>query len=105
MIASRRTSYTAAPARAPRVREMGESALAIARILAYKHRGRQLCYELLMRTRQLGSTGPTVSLFGLGCMGMSGMYGPSDEQESIATIHAAIDAGVNLLDTGDYYGM
>ena len=37
-------------------------------------------------------------------MGMSGMYGPSDERESIATIHAALDAGINLLDTGDYYG-
>ncbi|HUR82220.1 MAG TPA: aldo/keto reductase, partial [Thermoanaerobaculia bacterium] len=41
----------------------------------------------------------------LGCMGMSGMYGASDENESIATIHAAIDAGINLLDTGDFYGM
>jgi len=41
----------------------------------------------------------------LGCMGMSGMYGPSDNAESIATIHAALDAGVNLLDTGDFYGM
>jgi aryl-alcohol dehydrogenase-like predicted oxidoreductase len=41
----------------------------------------------------------------LGCMAMSGMYGPSDENESIATIHAALDAGVNLLDTGDFYGM
>ena len=37
-------------------------------------------------------------------MGMSGMYGPSDERESIATIHAALDGGINLLDTGDYYG-
>ena len=41
----------------------------------------------------------------LGCMGMSGMYGPTDERESIATIHAALDAGVDLLDTGDFYGM
>ena len=41
----------------------------------------------------------------LGCMGMSGMYGPADEAESLATIHAAIDAGVNLIDTGDFYGM
>jgi aryl-alcohol dehydrogenase-like predicted oxidoreductase len=41
---------------------------------------------------------------GLGCMGMSGMYGPADEAESTATIHAALDAGITLLDTGDYYG-
>ena len=58
-----------------------------------------------MRTAQLGSTGPAVSAIGLGCMGMSGMYGPSDEAAGIATIQAAIDAGVNLLDTGDFYGM
>jgi aryl-alcohol dehydrogenase-like predicted oxidoreductase len=58
-----------------------------------------------MTTRQLGITGPRVSALGLGCMGMSDMYGPSDRAESIATIHAAIDAGVNLLDTGDFYGM
>src|SRR5580700_6327495 len=58
-----------------------------------------------MRITQLGTTGPSVSAIGLGCMGMSGMYGPSDETESIATIHAAIDAGVSLLDTGDFYGM
>ena len=54
--------------------------------------------------RRLGTSGPTVFPLGLGCMGMSGMYGPSDERESIATIHAALDAGINLLDTGDYYG-
>jgi aryl-alcohol dehydrogenase-like predicted oxidoreductase len=53
----------------------------------------------------LGKTGPTVSRIGLGAMGMSGVYGPSDDVESIATIHAAIDAGVNLIDTGDFYGM
>ena len=58
-----------------------------------------------MTTRQLGSHGPRVSAIGLGCMGMSGMYGPSDENESIATIHEAIERGVNLLDTGDFYGM
>ena len=55
--------------------------------------------------RTLGSTGPTVSALGLGLMGMSDLYGPADEQESIATIHAALDAGVTLLDTGDFYGM
>ena len=55
--------------------------------------------------RKLGLTGPEVSAIGLGCMGMSGMYGAADEAESLATIHAAIDAGVNLLDTGDFYGM
>lgn len=58
-----------------------------------------------MQTYRLGQTGPEVSAIGLGCMGMSGMYGPSDRAESIATIHAALDAGVNLLDTGDFYGM
>src|SRR3954452_24092818 len=57
-----------------------------------------------MQTRQLGTTGPTVSALGLGCMGMSGMYGATDDDESVATIHAALDAGINLLDTGDFYG-
>jgi aryl-alcohol dehydrogenase-like predicted oxidoreductase len=55
--------------------------------------------------RQLGATGPQVFPIALGCMGMSGMYGPSSEDESIATIHAALERGVNLLDTGDFYGM
>jgi aryl-alcohol dehydrogenase-like predicted oxidoreductase len=58
-----------------------------------------------MNNRKLGATGPEVSALGLGCMGMSGMYGPSDRAESIATIHAALDAGITLLDTGDFYGM
>ncbi len=58
-----------------------------------------------MKTRKLGRQGPTVSAIGLGCMGMSDFYGPADENESIATIHAALDAGVTLLDTGDFYGM
>ena len=58
-----------------------------------------------MRTRQLGSTGPVVSELGLGCMGMSDLYGPADRNEGIATIHAALDAGITLLDTGDFYGM
>ncbi|HTZ81053.1 MAG TPA: aldo/keto reductase [Stellaceae bacterium] len=58
-----------------------------------------------MEQRPLGKNGPSVSAFGLGCMGMSGVYGPADRQESIATIHAALDAGITLLDTGDFYGM
>ena len=58
-----------------------------------------------MNHRRLGTTGPEVSAIGLGCMGMSDMYGPADRGESIATIHAALDAGINLLDTGDFYGM
>ena len=55
--------------------------------------------------RKLGSSGPEVFPIALGCMGMSGMYGQSDEAESIATIHEALDNGINLLDTGDFYGM
>jgi aryl-alcohol dehydrogenase-like predicted oxidoreductase len=58
-----------------------------------------------MLSRQLGTNGPTVSALGLGCMGMSDFYGPADRTESIATIHAALDAGITLLDTGDFYGM
>jgi aryl-alcohol dehydrogenase-like predicted oxidoreductase len=53
----------------------------------------------------LGRGGPEVSRVGLGLMGMGGVYGAADDAESIATIHAAVDAGVNLLDTGDFYGM
>src|SRR5512144_1548730 len=55
-----------------------------------------------MQTRQLG--GLTVSAIGLGCMGMSEFYGPSDEGEAVATIHRALDLGVTLLDTADMYG-
>ena len=55
--------------------------------------------------RQLGHTGPTVFPIALGCMGMSGMYGPTDDAESIRAIHAAIDGGITLIDTGDFYGM
>jgi aryl-alcohol dehydrogenase-like predicted oxidoreductase len=58
-----------------------------------------------MEKRKLGATGPTVAAIGLGCMGMSDFYGPTDRSESIATIHAALDAGITLLDTGDFYGM
>ena len=57
-----------------------------------------------MRRRQLGSTGLEVSAIGLGCMGMSWAYGPADEGESVATIQAALDAGIDLLDTCDFYG-
>ena len=58
-----------------------------------------------MKTLSLGQHGPVVSRICLGCMGMSGMYGPSDRKESIATIHAALESGVALLDTADFYGM
>ena len=54
--------------------------------------------------RQLGVNGPRVFPIALGCMGMGGMYGPVDDAESIATINAAVDQGVTLLDTGDFYG-
>jgi len=57
-----------------------------------------------MHTRRLGSDGPAISALGLGCMGFSGGYGPVDDAESIATIHAALDAGITYLDTGDFYG-
>jgi aryl-alcohol dehydrogenase-like predicted oxidoreductase len=59
-----------------------------------------------METMKLGRAGPAVGVLGLGCMGMSpGTYGPADEAESIATIRAAVDAGITLIDTGDFYGM
>ncbi|MFF7947068.1 aldo/keto reductase [Streptomyces griseorubiginosus] len=60
---------------------------------------------MTIRTRTLGTTGPQVSALGLGCMGMSPMYGDVDRKESIATIHAALEAGVTLLDTGDFYAL
>lgn len=58
-----------------------------------------------MQTRTLGTTGPQTSALGLGCMGMSALYGDSDRAESLATVHAALEAGITLLDTGDFYGM
>jgi len=57
-----------------------------------------------MKKRTLGRGGPATSAIGLGAMGMSSLYGPADRDESIATIHAAIDAGIDLIDTGDFYG-
>ena len=58
-----------------------------------------------MQMTRLGREGPPVSRVGLGLMGMSGIYGPADDEESVATIRAALDAGITLLDTGDFYGM
>src|SRR5215475_14084696 len=58
-------------------------------------------YHLL----RLGSSGPASFRLGLGCMGMSGVYGTTDDNESVRTIHAAIERGIALLDTGDFYGM
>ena len=58
-----------------------------------------------MNRLQLGSNGPRVGALGLGCMGMSGVYGPSDREEGLATLRAALDAGIDLIDTGDFYGM
>src|SRR6478672_9811108 len=57
-----------------------------------------------MKTRRLGSQGLITSAIGLGCMGMSDFYGPSNEKQSIATIHRAVELGVTLLDTADIYG-
>ncbi|MTE17509.1 aldo/keto reductase [Nocardia aurantiaca] len=58
-----------------------------------------------LSTVRLGTTGPAVSRLALGAMGMSGMYGTADDAVSIATVHAALDSGANLIDTGDFYGM
>src|SRR5215470_4534031 len=58
-----------------------------------------------MIKHQLGRSGPAVSAIRLGCMGMSDLYGPADRSESLGTLDAALDAGITLLDTGDFYGM
>lgn len=58
-----------------------------------------------MINRKIGQNGPSVSALGLGCMGMSDLYGAADRKESIATIHAALEAGITLFDTGDFYGV
>jgi len=58
-----------------------------------------------MITRSLGTHGPKVSAIGLGCSGMSDAYGTADDAESMATIRAALDKGITLLDTADFYGM
>src|SRR6266702_4685504 len=61
-----------------------------------------------MEMRTLGQTGPRVSAMGLGCMRMSSLVGPkssTDDEEGIATIQAALEAGINFLNTGDFYGM
>jgi aryl-alcohol dehydrogenase-like predicted oxidoreductase len=64
-----------------------------------------MAIKIAIQQRKLGTEGLTAFPIALGCMGMSGVYGPADESESIATIHAALDAGINLIDTGDFYGM
>ena len=58
-----------------------------------------------MEQRKLGQSGLSVSALGLGCMGMSEFYGPRSDTESVATIHRALDLGINLLDTADIYGL
>ena len=63
------------------------------------------CIVPPMQQRQLGKNGPRVSALGLGCMAFSGGYARADDAESIATIHAALDAGISYLDSGDFYGM
>ena len=64
-----------------------------------------LAQDEMMKRRRLGNNGPLVSAMGLGCMGMSEFYGPTDEAESIATIHRALDLGINFLDTKISFAM
>lgn len=59
---------------------------------------------MLTSTFKLGDTGPLVAPVALGCMGLSGWYGPTDQAEAVATVHHALDRGIDLLDTGDFYG-
>jgi aryl-alcohol dehydrogenase-like predicted oxidoreductase len=77
----------------------------MSRFYGWRDGDRLLLCAGAMTDRRLGTDGPEVSALGLGCMGMSGMYGPADRAESIATIHAALAAGIDLLDTGDFYGI
>ncbi|MFX8457331.1 aldo/keto reductase, partial [Acinetobacter baumannii] len=58
-----------------------------------------------MEKRALGKNGPLLTPLGLGCMGLSGLYGKTDDEASIKVIHSALDQGINLLNTGDFYGM
>src|SRR5690606_24151148 len=60
---------------------------------------------MMMELVELGANGPTVSRLGLGCMGMSDVYGPADRSESLATLAMAAERGITLIDTGDFYGM
>src|SRR5689334_11769681 len=71
----------------------------------YSSHGPRVARMTNRSTVRLGATGPEVFPIALGCMGFSGVYGTGSEQEAIATIHAAIERGVDLLDTGDFYGM
>jgi len=79
-------------------RQVGIRRYAFNKLVSANHK------DLLMKQRKLGTQGLTVPALGLGCMGMSEFYGSRDDQESIATIHRALDLGVNFLDTADMYG-
>src|SRR5215213_1749893 len=79
------------------VREQRLSGISIFNLVSYPRR-------VTMDTRTLGAQGLEVSELGLGCMGMSEFYGTADEEESIATIHRALELGINFLDTADMYG-